>query len=979
VSRRHLLQGSAAAAALVAMDRAMAGGQPLAGFLRAPLWQPDESHLVVTIGMRGEPRSLDPAFAYDFVANPVVCQITEGLLRLEAFGELKPALAGLPEISEDGLVYTFSLVQNVQFHDGSLLTAADVVASYQRLRDPMLGSPMQWMFDRVETIVATDELEVTIALSSGWPLFPYVLATTAGHVMPAPFLAASTEAIDRAPVGTGPFKLAAWTAGDRITLARHDDYWGDNPFFDEAAFVFIEDDARRIEQFTSGDVDALVPDALTPADYATLASRPMRAIDGHTAVFVAFRCDQAPFSDQQVRLAIAQAVDIDQIFTQSVGATGMCASNALVPMNVLLPCSNAGLFEPMSFQLEAARETLGRLRPDGLSTVFNMLDEDPWRTTGRAIAEAISAHLGDLGVTVALRLVPYADYVEMERSGNYEGMLLTTWAADFPDASASLRPLFHSGGPLAGRNLFSYQSPAVDALIDRAQGDVINTPENPTATAESLSVETRCALLLEAQQRIAADQPYVLIGHFKWFMPLKQSLTGHDFGPQWFWDGFLRDLKRTGGDDDVFNAEQPAIDAGDASCQLYLREHLDWMRAEAGRTLALSAVSIGATGEVSALRGAFSCHAPDPVAPVPGGVVLAGDGRWFDDPTSQTDWRGSLIGLQMSASATPEPLLSLQLVPPATLGTLIPLRLIRCDTGTLVAAGPRPTGPMEGAEIYLMSLRKRGPGEVPTPNLSTDHEFPGPPPCSNEATFMLARAFRWAREATAGQAVHFTMASNQASTWDLDKSTETFPGFHTPLTILSSFMSYAPKPDAETILGMPKTSTLSGQGLRLQSDLPQPVPDDPVIVVAAGATPTSAPTATATPGPSLPGGVCAAGVEEPSDPTKGSPFAGGTDYVLEITEELQSSGPMYLATLQRVNEGNEGSGRRVPLLGLRVEEGVLIGMPGKVSSGEFSADPEPIEYAISLRLRDIPPATPVPVVTPTATPTPEPTEIPIVE
>src|SRR3712207_3271374 len=133
-------------------------------------------------GLDANVSSLEPALSYDVTSNSVVCQISEGLLRFDATGQLHPLLAERWE-HPDPLTYVYTLRQGVTFHDGATLTANNVLASIDRVRDPEIGSPMAWMYDAVETVTATDERTVMITLASPSALFQYVPAVTAGHVV----------------------------------------------------------------------------------------------------------------------------------------------------------------------------------------------------------------------------------------------------------------------------------------------------------------------------------------------------------------------------------------------------------------------------------------------------------------------------------------------------------------------------------------------------------------------------------------------------------------------------------------------------------------------------------------------------------------------------------------------------------------------------------------------------------------------------
>lgn len=105
------------------------------------------------------------------------------------------------------------------------------------------------------------------------------------------------------------------------------------------------------------------------------------------------------------------------------------------------------------------------------------------------------------------------------------------WGSDFPDASGMLLPLFHSRNFPPQNNHAYYQNARVDELLDTQEGE-----QDP---------ERRQQMLVEIQQLIAADQPAIFFEHFKWFMPMTNTLEGYEVQPLWYWDAFARTLKPT--------------------------------------------------------------------------------------------------------------------------------------------------------------------------------------------------------------------------------------------------------------------------------------------------------------------------------------------------------------------------------------------------------------------------------------------------
>jgi ABC-type transport system substrate-binding protein len=234
--------------------------------------------------------------------------------------------------------------------------------------------------------------------------------------------------------------------------------------------------------------------------------------------------DEAPFDDPKVRQAVNHAIDIDSIIKNIVGPTGIRAHNTTVPPYMRGNASN--LLDPLPFDPEKARRLLAEAGfPNGFKTKLTIVAEN-----GVAEAEAIKIQedLDAINIEVEIVRLPYAEYVSLETVENYEGMLWVFWASDFPDAAGLLQPHFHSRNILVS-NLAYYANPEVDALLDESEGE--------------LNDEQRNRLLIEVQKLVAADQPYIFIDHFNWFLPMSTHLTGYKLTPMWMWDCFSRNLR----------------------------------------------------------------------------------------------------------------------------------------------------------------------------------------------------------------------------------------------------------------------------------------------------------------------------------------------------------------------------------------------------------------------------------------------------
>jgi peptide/nickel transport system substrate-binding protein len=517
VSRRGLMKGTAAMAGATAM----AGTMP---FLAPGVTVLAQDSDTITMGLEADLRGVEPALGYDFTANPVICNITEGLMALDKDSALYPLLAESFD-NPDAQTFIYNIRPGVMFHDGTPLTAADAIASIGRVREPAIASPMAWMFDQVESIEQTGDAQITIKLKVPSATFPYVLSTTAGHVMPKALIDSTPDLPTLEPIGTGPYKFVSWEAGSQVELTKNENYWqAGKPYFQTAIFKIVPDGTTRVAGLSTGDLN-IVRD-IPPDQLSIVKAMPditFQEVVGFTSNQIFMVNNKPPFDDINVRKAVSLAINYDDIMTNLVGDTGVRSVSTTVPSG--MPGSAESELTPVPFDLEGAKAALAASsQPNGFKTTLTVDAESSQRT---AEAQAVQQMLAEIGVEIEIQEIPQADRITALQTGDYEGMIFHEWGADFPDANGMLLPLFKSTNVPPQNNGSFYNNPEVDALLDAADADVS---------------EARNATLIQAQKLIAADMPIIWLDHFKWFLPMSSGLTGYSIGPLFYWDSFLRDL-----------------------------------------------------------------------------------------------------------------------------------------------------------------------------------------------------------------------------------------------------------------------------------------------------------------------------------------------------------------------------------------------------------------------------------------------------
>ncbi|MDX6742681.1 ABC transporter substrate-binding protein [Actinocorallia sp. A-T 12471] len=281
----------------------------------------------VTIGVSYEPESLSPLLGYGKDGNS---KIFDGLLQRDQGLELEPALAtALPEVSEDGLTYTFQLREGVRFSDGTPFTAADVVFTYTTILDAKTNNGYASELDAIAKVEADGEHKVVFTLK--YPYAPFIERT----VLPIASAKAAggqdpnTGEYNTKPVGTGPYVVSSWRKGEKLTLKANPDYWGGAPEITDFTVAFIPDDDVRATRLRAGELDGA---ALPPS-----VAEPFRKLDGMTvlnAKSVDYRTVTLPTAnpvtgDKAVRRALNLAVDRDLMVESILKGSGRPAYSPL--------------------------------------------------------------------------------------------------------------------------------------------------------------------------------------------------------------------------------------------------------------------------------------------------------------------------------------------------------------------------------------------------------------------------------------------------------------------------------------------------------------------------------------------------------------------------------------------------------------------------------------------------------------------------
>jgi len=351
------------------------------------------------------PVQLDPAFASSDAEIAVLNAVYDYLVDVDAGNNIVPRLARSWSVSDDGLRYTFQLADNVLFHDGNPLTTADVIYTFNRLRDPDLGSPTSDLYSNIQAIEATGDHEVTFTLGHTNPFFLFDLSDN--HAL---IVRQGAKDLGKVFNGTGPFIVQDYRPEDRMMLSANPDYFiAGKPGVAKLELVFFGDQAAAVSAIRGGQLD-LIMRMPTPLFQSLASARGIQRISVPTNGFdlIRLRSDRPPGNDPRVVEALKLAVDrqaITKIVTQGLAVTGKDT-----PIGPLYDSYYLADLEPPARNVARAHQLLVEAGfPDGLSLDLHTPDTGDRPDLAVVLKEQLAEAGFDINVVVEPESVYYGE------------------------------------------------------------------------------------------------------------------------------------------------------------------------------------------------------------------------------------------------------------------------------------------------------------------------------------------------------------------------------------------------------------------------------------------------------------------------------------------------------------------------------------------------------------------------------------------
>lgn len=511
-----------------------------------------------TVQLGSNPETLDPALNSAIDGANTLITVFEPLLLIDENNEVIPGQAESYTVSEDGLVWTFTMRDGLKWSDGSDLTAKDFEYSFKRLAAPDTAAPYAETvvgmidgyadatgnpdadgnmttepdFDALNVVASEDGKTLTVTLSYPCAYFDKLAAFAAMSPVQQATVEANGDAWCTEPdtyVCNGPYCISEWVPSERLVLTKNPNYvggWDSSKIVsDTITLLLLEDSSASYAAYNSGEAQ-LIKDV--PTDEIPSLTKAEDGGDFYvdtilSTYYLSLNDQKEPFNDVNVRKALSLAIDRDYVANTIMQGTYTPAYNMVGPgivdeNGMFYDNANGGktyISDDYEANLEAAKQALadaGYPNGEGFPVIEYSTNDAGYHTP---VAEYLQQAWGELGITVNINKVEWASFTPMRRAGDYDASR-NGWVMDYNDPSNMLE-LFTTGN---GNNDGKYSSADFDAAIEASK-----------VADKSVHFQK----LHEAEDILMNDYACIPVAYYNDFWLQSPSLKGTWHSPYGYW------------------------------------------------------------------------------------------------------------------------------------------------------------------------------------------------------------------------------------------------------------------------------------------------------------------------------------------------------------------------------------------------------------------------------------------------------------
>lgn len=465
-------------------------------------------------------------------------QIYDRLLEFDtASREIKPSLASSWLVSDDGLVYTFQLRKDVQFHSTAYFNpsrnfnADDVIFSFNRWRDNehpyhSVSGGIYPYFNSldlgkiIKTIKRINGYRIEIHLQRPDSSFLANLATDFSVILSEEYaqqllLAGRKAQIDTLPVGTGPYYFVDFRKDDFIRYKPHPNHWDMKKLPAQLVFDITPSSSLRLAKLLSGECDAIAYPSQSELQF--IRSRNDIVLDekpGLNLAYWAFNTAKPPFDQPILRRALGLAIDKNALIDTVYFGSAERATRLVPPTS--WAWDNVG--NSVNYNPTLARQLISQadLPNDFSIEIWAIPVQRAYNPNASKMAELIQGYLQVVGVSSTIVTYDWDTFREKLRKGEHDSVLIG-WTADNGDPDNFYRPLLSCAAIESGTNRARWCSEEYDNLISQA--------------LQHTDLELRQAYYSQANELIEQELPLVPIAHAFRYQAFKHDVKGLEINP----------------------------------------------------------------------------------------------------------------------------------------------------------------------------------------------------------------------------------------------------------------------------------------------------------------------------------------------------------------------------------------------------------------------------------------------------------------
>jgi 4-phytase/acid phosphatase/peptide/nickel transport system substrate-binding protein len=417
----------------------------------------------ITVGLEFDIPGFDPlkVGVFDTSTEIAAAAIFDTLTTLDDKHEVQPKLALSWSHSEDFKTWTFKLRPGVKFQDGTPFNAEAVKENFDRQKDPSNKCRCAFYIAYIHDVQTPDELTVVYHMNDPTVNQPALLTIqSVNNAIQSP-TAWKTRGDDysRNPVGTGPYILKSWAAGDRMVLEKNPDYWNKgHPYLDRIVLKPLPDAQSRFASLQSGEADIIWDDEYDPDNIQRAQKDPKLTVhtyEGSGAQVSAFNTKTPPLDDLRVRQALVMALDRKKISQATTNGLARPATNPYGDGS-WVKCKDDGALP------EDVEKAKALIKDYGKPVEFKLLVTATPR--GRTLGQVYQQLWKRIGAAVEIEQVDQATIPPRAFMRQFQ---VTPWRIiDLADPDVQMYANFHTGSPVA---LANYSDPELDRLLEHAR------------------------------------------------------------------------------------------------------------------------------------------------------------------------------------------------------------------------------------------------------------------------------------------------------------------------------------------------------------------------------------------------------------------------------------------------------------------------------------------------------------------------------